>query len=75
MKQESFMMEDRIPETLAAMKLSLRRVGRSVPAMISETAAAGYDTIRGSTSGKRYMIFRVKSVATALQLEESMTEK
>ena len=74
MKQESFMMEDRIPETSAAMKLSLRRVGRSVPAMISETAAAGYDTIRGSTSGKRYMI-RVKSVATALQLEESMTEK
>ena len=45
MKQESFMMEDRIPETSAAMKLSLRRVGRSVPAMISETAAAGYDTI------------------------------
>ena len=74
MKQESFMMEDRIPETSAAMKLSLRRVGRSVPAMISETAAAGYDTIRGSTSGKRYMI-RVKNVATALQLEESITEK
>ena len=46
MKQESFMMEDRIPETLAAMKLSLWRVGRSVPAMISETVAAGYDTIR-----------------------------